>query len=354
MVALPLLITLDYEVYGNGLGDVRKVVIEPTNRLLDILARHQITMTVFFELEEFLVFRKHAEELRSRWGYDPAQEIELQLRHMVEAGHEIGLHIHPQWIDAQFDGERFTLSQENLCLFDVYKTERELTAYLRNRSATLTELVQKYNPSYQITSFRAGGHALRPEQLTLKALHDLGIKAESSVVAGLYRKGEGYDLDFRDAPANKGYWRVRDNVCMAEQQGNMLEFPIYSRMAPEFTKLSFNRIRAKFFSTGPPSVEALMEEAANRGLPGTPWGILRHLLRKTPLKFDFCHMTCKEMLSFTQDHIGDNSPLTMIGHSKEYYNDREFAAFLATVRKKNPIKFMTMAQAVAMADQGAL
>lgn len=80
---------------------------------------------------------------------------------------------------------------------------KKISFYLKEKVEILTALVRKYNPSYEITCFRAGDLALRPEKLTLKALQMLGIKADSSVVKGLYRIGEEINVDYRNAPYNR-------------------------------------------------------------------------------------------------------------------------------------------------------
>ena len=85
-------LTLDYEIFGDGSGDVRRFIIEPTMRLLKILEERDIPMTVFFELEEYLVFRRFAKAIQKRFGYDPAQLIEEQLEALIRAGHEIGFY----------------------------------------------------------------------------------------------------------------------------------------------------------------------------------------------------------------------------------------------------------------------
>ena len=41
-----IIITVDYELPGNGSGDVKNSVIEPTERLLKILDSRKIKMTV--------------------------------------------------------------------------------------------------------------------------------------------------------------------------------------------------------------------------------------------------------------------------------------------------------------------
>ncbi len=349
-----IIITMDYEVLGDGSGDVQQLVIEPTERLLNILSSRGIKMTVFFELEEFLAFRKYTKELITRLGYDPALMIEKQLERMIYEGHEIGLHIHPQWIGANYDGMSFNLFPKNQCLFDVYKSEEEMASYLKDRINILTTLVRKYDPSCEITCFRAGGLALRPEMLTLKVLQTLGIKADSSVVKGLYRIGEEINIDYRDAPYNKGFWRVNDNVCNEELKGGIIEFPVFSLMKPEYKKISINRINRKFFSIGHPA-RAVSGGFSKMAISRTPWGMVHHLFKKSPIKFDYCHMTTHEMLLSLNEAEKENGdmkkyPLTMIGHSKEFFNDKHFTRFLDVVIGSMQIKFRTIGETVKIIE----
>lgn len=349
-----VILTLDYEISGDGKGDVMKSLIKPTDRLLDILNDRNIKMTVFFEIEEYIVFKKHADVIEKNIGYNPAEVIEKQLKKMVLAGHDIGLHIHPQWIGAHYDGKNFILYPENHCLFDVYKTENEMISYIGDRLNRLVTLLNKYNPSARINCFRAGGLALRPEKLTLSALRSLDIKADSSVVKGLHRQGNGVNLDFRKAPYNKGFWNVTDNICAPDQHGKFIEFPIYSQLKREYKKLTFNRIRRKFFSSGHP-IYSVTKGTSEMAIPRTPWGILGYLLKKSPVKYDFCHMTSKEMIAYVNDAIKEKTikpkyPLTMIGHSKEFYNDKHFSSFLDSVTKTNKVKFKTMSEVLKLIE----
>jgi len=48
-----LCLTLDYELFGSGKGDVFQHIIEPTYRLLNICAEHDIKLTIFFEVVEY-------------------------------------------------------------------------------------------------------------------------------------------------------------------------------------------------------------------------------------------------------------------------------------------------------------
>ncbi len=51
-----LLLTVDYEVFGNGSGDVRWHIVELTEWMARICEKFGMSLTVFFEVEEFLAF----------------------------------------------------------------------------------------------------------------------------------------------------------------------------------------------------------------------------------------------------------------------------------------------------------
>ena len=56
-----LVLTVDYEIFGIGTGDVRKHVIDPTDQMVRSCDRYGVPLTVFFEVEEYLHFVKHRE-----------------------------------------------------------------------------------------------------------------------------------------------------------------------------------------------------------------------------------------------------------------------------------------------------
>ena len=84
---LPLL-SVDYELFGNGSGDLYHDLIYPTNRLLYFLDCFNEKAIFYVEGLEFskLCFA----------GID-VTDIKAQIVNIVERGHSIGLHVHPQW-----------------------------------------------------------------------------------------------------------------------------------------------------------------------------------------------------------------------------------------------------------------
>ena len=49
-----LLLTLDYELYGDGSGNVFNHIVDPTNVIMDVAERYGARITVFFEVVEYL------------------------------------------------------------------------------------------------------------------------------------------------------------------------------------------------------------------------------------------------------------------------------------------------------------
>ena len=48
-----IILTLDYELYGNGQGDIFRQIVEPTDRILKIAKRHNAHLTIFLEVVEY-------------------------------------------------------------------------------------------------------------------------------------------------------------------------------------------------------------------------------------------------------------------------------------------------------------
>lgn len=106
-----ILITIDYEIFGKGRGDVREHIIKPMENILEICNRHDVSITIFLEIMEYFAFEKYDEELKEKFGYSPMEEIKDQINRAYDEGHDVQLHIHPQFRNMRFDGDRFVLDQ---------------------------------------------------------------------------------------------------------------------------------------------------------------------------------------------------------------------------------------------------
>ena len=106
------LITGDYEIFGNGTGDFIKCVYNPTNKILDVCDRHNVIFTIFADMCEYWSFKRYAEQLKKDLGYYPHEYFEIQLQDAIKRGHDVQLHLHPQWLDAKYSDKKWSLNYD--------------------------------------------------------------------------------------------------------------------------------------------------------------------------------------------------------------------------------------------------
>ncbi|HEV7842565.1 MAG TPA: hypothetical protein VGO69_02660, partial [Pyrinomonadaceae bacterium] len=97
-----LSLTDDWELRGNGAGDIEEIQFRPMRELVRIYNQYHVRSTFNVEVMQQLTFRKFEREfpellqLADRWD-----------EHVLDAfrqGHDIQLHLHPQWTKAGYIG----------------------------------------------------------------------------------------------------------------------------------------------------------------------------------------------------------------------------------------------------------
>ena len=237
MADLPdhLILTADYEVFGDGSGDVSACVVEPTEAMLSVAARHGAPVTLFVESLEFDAMRRAA-TMRSGLA-DGIAAVEKQIRQALRDGNDTQLHLHPQWMGAQPVGDRaWELDFRRWRIGDLNSDEVRKT--IKRGLSALEELQGAATESPRV-AFRAGAWCIQPSAHVMTALGDSGLAIDSSVAPGLFHSAHGDWYDFRAAPADHACWRQNDDVCQPAASG-IWEVPIAT------AKISWLRhIRAK-------------------------------------------------------------------------------------------------------------
>ena len=75
-----LVLSLDYEIFGNGSGDVRRNMIEPTDRLLALCNKYGAKLSIMLEVGEYWAMKRAEETGSLHLGYSPSREIEKQIK----------------------------------------------------------------------------------------------------------------------------------------------------------------------------------------------------------------------------------------------------------------------------------
>jgi hypothetical protein len=335
-----LILTNDYEIFGNGTGDVMQHMIKPTARMAAICEECNCRMTVFFELEEYLAFERFDAELQQNLGYSPAGVIRDQVTELARRGHDIQLHLHPEWHGARYERGNWILSPDRPTVDSLFPAVEDVKAYISERKAVIETLLEKAGVVTKVRVYRAGAFSAQPGERLLAGLRSAGFVIDSSVCKGLVRPGV---YDFRSAPSAKDPWRITTDVSVSNASGSLFEFPIYSRMGRRWQQLSIDRLMAKFSWNVPAKKRRQMVEQLQ--IQKTPLGILKFMASATPIKFDYHNLSPKDLfkmaLSAPPAPAGLPDVLVSIGHSKEHRDDGAFKRFLKLVSRAENFKVVT-------------
>lgn len=325
-----VVLSIDYEIYGNGAGDVIRHMIDPMKRMADLADRSRIPLTIFLEAEEYAAFERFAPQLRNNLGYDPAELIRRQIADLTRRGHDVQLHLHPEWVGAQYENGTWQLRSEMNTVDQLFETQDETNRYIASRKLLVEQLAAVGRPGHQVQVYRAGAFSAQPGKKLLHALRDNNIVIDSSVVKGLQHRNGSIYLDYRAAPCAKGPWRVRDDVLKPVPDGPIWEFPIYSKTGRRFQQITFARLRAKFSRNVPAVQQRRLIQQMNFGKNPLSW--MRFLWQPVPVKLDFHNMSATALMKWIRTApvppTGQPDILVLIGHTKDHASDGEFESFL--------------------------
>ena len=181
----------DWELRGNGSGDVQDIQVRPMLELLAIYERNGIRGSFNAEVMQQLAFRRlqdaHPELKHAADTWDAA------VLDAYRRGHDVQLHIHPQWNDAAYiDGTCQLTSDWSILNYRPDEALRMLT----DSKNYLESLIRTINPDYRCVSFRSGSWCIAPSPFMLDLLADLAIVFDMSIVPGVRFNTRKISLDF--------------------------------------------------------------------------------------------------------------------------------------------------------------
>ncbi|CAH9065453.1 hypothetical protein PSEHALCIP103_03382 [Pseudoalteromonas haloplanktis] len=321
------ILTFDYELFGSGNGCVFKHIIHPTNSILATLKKLEIKATFFVEQLEVdaLVKLKQTSAANSD-DYKAAIALEQQLCDIISSGHDIQLHLHPQWYQAikvnnnwqlNFDWWRFSALP--------FRTRPDGTPgkfdLIKAGKASLESRFRKFKPDYVCHSFRAGGYNIGDDAETIKALLENDILLDSSVCPGFYVNSELSQFDFTLAEKKLPFWRSDESLLNPSIDSGIaysrqcVELPLVSIKSSNIEKLSLARVYTLIKNKRFKSVSYAGGKSTD--LP-------KEIDNFTNSNFDVCLSSTKQIEKFYDEinQITKNQqslyPITLIGHPKDY------------------------------------
>jgi hypothetical protein len=219
--------TADYELFfGRNHLPPEEVLFEPTSKLLEVWAEFDIKGTLF---PDICSVWRHRELGIS--GY--AEAFEAQIKDAAASGHDIQLHLHPEWRFANFSDGAWHFKSGTQSLHDLGFSPDDpdgAPTLIRKGIRYLEELVRGNDPHYRCMAFRAGGWIIQPEEALFSTLLSEGIRVDASVIPGMKSGRTDYVIDFRAVP-DKPMWFISPGEGIGVASGrhqDLLEIPIAS------------------------------------------------------------------------------------------------------------------------------
>jgi len=188
-----LALTHDWELRGDGSGDIEEIQFAPLRRLLEIYKKFGARTTFMPDVLQQIKFRSlHNEHSELKAAADSWDE---HAREAFRQGHDIQMHLHSQWSDAKYENGEWELRGEwSLLKYDPDHAK----AMIADSKVYLENLLRPLDSAYRCVVFRASALAIAPSERLMSSLADLGIEVDVSVAPGFYLDNSTLHLDYRD------------------------------------------------------------------------------------------------------------------------------------------------------------
>jgi hypothetical protein len=352
-IMLKVLLTLDYEIHGNGDGCPYELMIEPTRRMMDLFERYGAKLTIMADVAEILKFR----EYRDQFGRDDYhyESLVAQLKDAIRRGHDVQLHLHCSYFNARFEHGKWVQDWSEYDFAGL--SERRLNEVLCIGTNFLEEQLRPVDASYKCRIFRAANWAVKPSRNVVRALVNNGFQVDTSVFK--YGRREGIvNFDYSNAFSNMQAWRAaEEDICLKDHNGQLVEIPIYAEQRWIGAFFSLQRFQRAWHSWHhrlvSPSGLSTPEKASSVRKSNHLSRTLQLALGKHPWKADFNQCSGRQLVrairhaAQVHDKVGKSLPFVLIGHSKLFtrFNEWSLRPFLSFVSSnKSRFEFATFDQ----------
>jgi hypothetical protein len=241
-----IILTIDYELFlGEKTGTVKNCMIEPTKKLASILEKNNSRMTVFWDILHYyrlLELEKSYSELRQDRNL-----IEEQILNLASRSHDIQLHLHPHWLDAEYESGKWNFDYKRFKLHNLSDENNPndintIIGCVTFSKRLMEKLIKEVNPEYKVNTFRAGGYLIEPFAKIKEALLINEIKIDSSVCLNSFNDHGDFSFNFRSYP-NKTQYNFELTPKTLLDNGSFLEVPITTVRIPALINILFKLFR---------------------------------------------------------------------------------------------------------------
>ena len=269
-----LLFTFDYELFlGDKSGSVEACLIKPTDHLIKILNRYNSKAIFFVDTTYLIRLKQTANKYES--ARKDFENIKKQIANLAVSGHSVFPHLHPHWLDAQYDEQTNEWSLKNFTKYRFTSINTEQRDFIfENSIKILHDIIRPVVPGYFIDSYRAGGWSIQPFSDFKPYFEKYSIINDFSVIPGKYTASTAHVFDFRKTPA-KNIYKFKDEITSESENGPFKEFTISSIALSKLNvwlnfKVSglLKRLKFKPYGNGTTVNSSVIEEADTQSLNG--------------------------------------------------------------------------------------
>jgi hypothetical protein len=357
-----LALTHDWELRGDGSGDIDEIQFAPLRRLLQIYAKFGARTTILPDLMQQIRFRRL--EAASSELKPLANAWDEQVREAFRQGHDIQLHIHPQWLNGQYEKGRWQLDGD----WSILSYERDIAlAMLADGKEYLENLLQPIDPAYRCLAFRAGALAAAPSDHLFKSLVSLGIKVDVSIAGGVFVDNQNLQLDYRNCEETflPFYPSLKDARKISHQREEIVCVPLNhfygSRREVTRQNLSLARQQLKGQGSAVKSTGTSIDsKTARPSRIGQAFEKLivpaikrKHFVADTGrLKYPLM----REMLASIQQRARESGltriPIVLTNHPKDIRDLPAIERFVGELAQAGDIEFITLTEIAAKIQSG--
>ncbi len=341
---LALIFSLDYELFGDGSGNVGREQIAPTNALLDVFDQYSAKLSLFFEYGQYMGYSRFASPENAL--AEDNDKIRHQLVDAVRRGHDVQLHYHPTWRNAKYIDGRFQLDVD-CCDISLLPSE-VIEKILVSGKCFLEELLRPVRHDYACNSFRAGAWSLQDPKHFLPLFTRLGFCCDSSVVPGSKMQNTYGRFDYRKVPHAFRAWPIRESLSSEAEDGLCYEIPIYTLRNP----LAFLKYRnPKYLKNRTIVAKRYPTKICEKDM--SVIAKIMKILSRNYYMADFNTMstrTLMKMITKASSEIGETDeyvPVMLIGHSKMTHCPEQFHDLFRSISTLGNVEYWNLGEFVS-------
>jgi len=353
----------DWELSGDGSGEPYELQFRPMRELVRIYNAHGIRGSFNAEVMQQLTFRKFQSEHHELKAL--ADEWDAAVQEAFCQGHDVQLHIHPQWSDAEYKNGAWNLRGDwSILNYSPDQAHQMINSCQRY----LEDLLRPLDPDYACVSFRSGSWCVAPSPYILNLLADFGIVFDMSIVGGVRYRTRRINLDYTYCeedflpfyPVMTDARRVSDKIeriiCVPtnhfygsrrqtfQHHARKVVGKVKSRIAPQSAKERTGRTVESYGHEWAQSRHAsTLTRVYEKGV--VPYLKGKHLISDLA-QLDYALM--REMLLSIRRRARaaklTEIPIILENHTKDIRNFSDIECFVAEVSKAPDIKCVTLSR----------